>query len=74
MNPGAPTPSNTFDTVILGGGIAGLAMGRELARAGRSVAILEKGTTVGGSRAPSGATASRSTSEATASTRTTLRS
>lgn len=48
MNQGSASPSNSYDVVILGGGIAGLAMGRELLRAGRSVAILEKGPTVGG--------------------------
>lgn len=48
MNQGASSPTHTYDVVILGGGIAGLAMGRELLRAGRSVAVLEKGATVGG--------------------------
>jgi protoporphyrinogen oxidase len=48
MTPIPSTATNTCDTVILGGGIAGLAMGRELLRAGRSVAIVEKGPTVGG--------------------------
>ena len=48
MTQGPASPTNTCDVVILGGGIAGLAMGRELLRAGRTVAILEKGATVGG--------------------------
>jgi protoporphyrinogen oxidase len=49
-NPDRGTLSSpaSYDVVLLGGGIAGLAMGRELLAAGRSVLIAEKGATVGG--------------------------
>jgi len=40
--------SDSADFVVLGGGIAGLTIARELARAGRSVAVVERGGTVGG--------------------------
>jgi len=36
------------DYVVLGGGVAGLTIGREIARAGRSVIVVERGATVGG--------------------------
>ena len=36
------------DFVVLGGGIAGLTIAREIARAGRSVTVVERGNTVGG--------------------------
>jgi protoporphyrinogen oxidase len=42
MNP------STVDYVILGGGVAGLTMAREIARTGRSVMVVEKEGTVGG--------------------------
>lgn len=38
----------SFDVVVLGGGVAGLAVGRELARAGRSVVVVEREAEVGG--------------------------
>ncbi len=36
------------DVVVIGGGIAGLATGALLAKAGRSVIVLEKGQQIGG--------------------------
>jgi protoporphyrinogen oxidase len=36
------------DYIVLGGGVAGLTMGREIARKGRSVIVVERGATVGG--------------------------
>jgi protoporphyrinogen oxidase len=36
------------DFVVLGGGVAGLTIAREIARAGRSVIVVERGTEVGG--------------------------
>lgn len=36
------------DYIVLGGGVAGLTIGREIARAGRSVMVIERGATVGG--------------------------
>ncbi len=44
----AGTPDGEFDAVIVGGGIAGLAAGALLARAGRRIALLEAGNRVGG--------------------------
>ena len=38
----------TYDTVIIGGGYAGLSCGALLAKAGRKVCVLEKSATVGG--------------------------
>jgi len=38
----------TFDYVILGGGVAGLTAARELLKRGKSVALIEKGSEVGG--------------------------
>jgi protoporphyrinogen oxidase len=40
--------SVSADFVVLGGGVAGLTIAREIARAGRSVTIVERGNTVGG--------------------------
>ena len=44
----------TFDAVVVGGGLAGLAAGATLAEAGRSVALLEKYDVPGGSSQMSG--------------------
>lgn len=38
----------TADFVVLGGGVAGLTMAREMVRAGRSVTVVEQGRQVGG--------------------------
>jgi protoporphyrinogen oxidase len=39
---------SSSDFVVLGGGVAGLTIAREIARAGRSVIVVERGATVGG--------------------------
>jgi protoporphyrinogen oxidase len=39
---------SSSDFVVLGGGVAGLTMAREIARAGRSVVVVERDATVGG--------------------------
>lgn len=44
----------TFDAIVVGGGLAGLAAGAALAQAGRSVALLEKYDVPGGSSRMSG--------------------
>jgi protoporphyrinogen oxidase len=38
----------TADFVVLGGGVAGLTMAREMVRAGRSVTVVEQSRHVGG--------------------------
>jgi protoporphyrinogen oxidase len=40
--------TGSSDFVVLGGGVAGLTIAREIARAGRSVTVVERGVTVGG--------------------------
>jgi protoporphyrinogen oxidase len=40
--------TSSSDYVVLGGGVAGLTIAREIARAGRSVTVVERGGTVGG--------------------------
>jgi phytoene dehydrogenase-like protein len=40
--------TGSSDFVVLGGGVAGLTIAREIARAGRSVVVVERGATVGG--------------------------
>jgi protoporphyrinogen oxidase len=40
--------TGSSDFVVLGGGVAGLTIAREIARAGRSVTVVERGATVGG--------------------------
>jgi protoporphyrinogen oxidase len=40
--------STSFDFVVIGGGVAGLTIAREIARAGRSVVVVERGAAVGG--------------------------
>jgi protoporphyrinogen oxidase len=40
--------TQSADFVVLGGGVAGLTIAREIARAGRSVVVVERGATVGG--------------------------
>ncbi|MEX1253983.1 MAG: FAD-dependent oxidoreductase [Dehalococcoidia bacterium] len=39
---------NRYDVVVIGGGVAGLATGALLAKAGKRVAVLEKGNQIGG--------------------------
>ena len=39
-----PLPQETFEAVIIGGGIAGNALAAVLARAGRAVLVLERST------------------------------
>lgn len=40
--------TGSSDFVVLGGGVAGLTIAREIARAGRSVVVVERGAAVGG--------------------------
>ena len=47
--------SGSFDVVVIGGGVIGCATAWELARAGASVAVVEKGTLAGGSTGRSSA-------------------
>ena len=44
-----PAPPESFDTVVIGGGQAGLALGYHLARGGRDFVILDAGNRVGDS-------------------------
>ncbi|MGL4280575.1 MAG: FAD-dependent oxidoreductase, partial [Albidovulum sp.] len=42
------TVSKTYDCAVIGGGFTGLAAAADIARAGRSVIVLEKETALGG--------------------------
>ena len=48
-NPDSPiAPEQTFDTVIIGGGVSGLAIANRLARKGEEVLVLENSSRLGG--------------------------
>lgn len=46
--PQTPGPVDSFDTIVIGGGITGLATANALARRGRRVHVLEKASRLGG--------------------------
>ena len=42
-----PTPAETFDTIVIGGGQTGLTIGYHLAQARRDFVILDAGSRIG---------------------------